>query len=106
MAWPTTSRHERGYGTAHVKMRALLIRTVTLCEECTRQGRVTVGTIADHIKPLADGGTGDRSNYQLLCKSCSDEKGLADKGQAARPARGVDHSGRPTAPNHPWNQRG
>ena len=103
MAWPTTSRHERGYGTAHVRMRALLMQTVILCEECTRHGRVTVGTIADHIKPLADGGTGDRSNYQLLCKPCSDAKGLADKGHKQR---GADRSGYPTAADHPWNRQG
>lgn len=104
MAWPTTSRHERGYGTAHDKMRTLLIRTVILCEECNRQGRSTPGTIADHIKPLAKGGTGERANYQLLCKPCSDAKTLADKGATARPIGGVDRSGRPTSTDHPWNR--
>lgn len=105
MAWPTTSRHERGYGAAHDRIRTLLMRTVILCEECSRNDRVTVGTIADHIKPLADGGTGDRSNYQLLCKPCSDAKGLADKGQSARPTGGVDRKGRPTTADHPWNRQ-
>lgn len=104
MAWPTTSRHQRGYGTAHDKMRALLIRTVITCEECDRQGRSTPGTIADHIVPLAKGGTGARSNYQLLCKTCSDEKTLADKGQTARPKGGVGLDGRPTDASHPWNR--
>ena len=103
MAWPTTSRHERGYGTEHDKMRALLLREVVTCEECTRQGRETPGFIADHIKPLARGGTGERSNYQLLCKECSDEKTLADKGHEPR-ISGVDRSGRPTSANHPWNR--
>jgi 5-methylcytosine-specific restriction protein A len=105
MAWPTTSRHARGYGAAHDKMRALLMRTVILCEECTRQRRSTRGTVADHIKPLAQGGTGARSNYQLLCLPCSDAKGLADKGQTARPKGGVGRDGRPTDPAHPWNRR-
>lgn len=104
MAWPTTSRHQRGYGTAHDKMRAHLIATVILCEECTRQGRSTPGVIADHIKPLAKGGTGARSNYQLLCRDCSDAKTLADKGQSSRPKGGVDRSGRPTDAAHPWNR--
>lgn len=103
MAWPTASRHERGYGTAHDKMRKHLIETVVLCEECTRNGRITPGTIADHIKPLAQGGTGERSNYQLLCKPCSDAKGLKDKGQHAQQG-GVDRSGRPTSADHPWNR--
>ena len=105
VAWPTTSRHDRGYGTAHDKMRRHLIRTVVTCEECERQGRVTVGTIADHIKPLAKGGTGDRSNYQLLCQPCSDAKSLADKGQTAKPRGGVGRDGRPTDAAHPWNRR-
>lgn len=105
MAWSTTSRHKRGYGTAHDQMRAHLMRTVILCEECTRKGHVAVGKIADHKVPLAQGGTGDRSNYQLLCQDCSDRKTLADKGQSARPKGGVDATGRPTDPNHPWNRR-
>jgi len=106
MAWPTTSRHQRGYGTEHDKMRKLLMETVVTCEECERNGRTTVGTIADHIKPLAKGGTGERSNYQLLCEPCSDAKTLADKGAQARAGKpGVDRSGRPTAPDHPWNRR-
>lgn len=104
MAWPTTSRHQRGYGTAHDKMRKHLLATVVTCEECERQGRTTAGTIADHILPLANGGTGERSNYQLLCKDCSDAKTLADKGHVAAPQGGVDRAGRPTARNHPWNR--
>lgn len=105
MAWSKESRHKRGYGTAHDKMRAMLMRTVILCEECTRNGRDSLGTIADHIVPLSRGGTGDRSNYQLLCQDCSDAKTLADKGHAATGLRrGVDASGRPTDPRHPWNR--
>ncbi|GGB21428.1 hypothetical protein GCM10011380_08740 [Sphingomonas metalli] len=74
-----------------------------VCEECRRQGRTTLGRIADHVKPLAEGGTGERSNYQLLCQACSDAKGLKDKGQQAR-AIGVDRTGRPTSASHPWSQ--
>jgi 5-methylcytosine-specific restriction protein A len=105
MGWPTTSRHQRGYGTEHDKMRAHLLRTIVTCEECERQGRVTPGHIADHIQPLAHGGTGDRSNFQLLCKDCSDAKTLADKGASDRmKLTGVDRSGRPTSADHPWNR--
>jgi len=104
MAWPTTSRHLRGYGTAHDKMRKHLLATVVTCEGCERQGRSTPGAIADHIKPLAEGGTGERSNYQLLCEHCSDAKTLADKGQTALPKGGVGRDGRPTDASHPWNR--
>ena len=105
MAWPTTSRHARGYGWAHDKMRAHLLATVVTCEECDRQGVVTPGVIADHIVPLAAGGTGDRGNYQLLCRACSDAKTLADKGAVAKPEGGVDRSGRPTSAGHPWGRQ-
>lgn len=84
------SRHQRGYGREHEKMRELLMTTVVVCEECKRHGRVTLGTIADHIKPLAKGGTGDRSNYQLLCRACADAKDAADRGAKRRPVTGID----------------
>jgi 5-methylcytosine-specific restriction enzyme A len=107
MAWPTTSRHERGYGTAHDKMRALLIRTVITCEECDRQGRSTPGTIADHIVPLAKGGTGERSNYQLLCADCALAKDARDAGRGESiGGKGIGRDGRPTSADHPWNRCG
>jgi 5-methylcytosine-specific restriction protein A len=87
------TRQQRGYGREHEAIRADLITTVILCEECTRRGRITPGTIADHIKPLAQGGTGDRSNYQLLCRPCDLAKQATDRGQTAhakRPAIGLD----------------
>ena len=105
MAWSTASRHQRGYGAEHERMRDLLMRTVILCEECTRHGRVAAGTVADHIKPLAVGGGRGRSNYQLLCQPCSDAKTIADRGQQARP-RGGGADGWPTDPRHPWNRGG
>lgn len=74
------SRHKRGYGKEHERIRAEMMRTIVLCEECTRQGRVTVGTVADHIRRLSDGGTGERSNYQLLCKQCDLDKQVRDRG--------------------------
>ena len=105
MGWSKVSRHQRGYGTAHDKMRAHLLATVITCEgECKAKGIETLGTIADHIVPLSRGGTGERANYQLLCKVCSDAKTLADKGAKARPVGGVDRSGRPTSASHPWNR--
>ena len=106
MAWSRTSRHNRGYGAAHDRMRRHLMKTVVLCEECRRQGKTTVGTIADHIVPLAKGGDASRSNYQLLCQSCSDAKTAADKGVSpARRGRGIGRDGRPISPDHPWNRR-
>ena len=86
-------------------MRALLLRTIVTCEECARNGIETPGKIADHKIPLSRGGTGARSNYQLLCAPCSDAKTLSDKGAKPKPKGGVDRSGRPTTADHPWNRR-
>jgi 5-methylcytosine-specific restriction protein A len=74
-------------------MREHLLATVVLCEECARQGRTTAGTIADHIIPLAAGGTNDRDNYQLLCRDCDRAKLAKDNGRIAtarKPEIGVD----------------
>jgi 5-methylcytosine-specific restriction protein A len=81
---------ERGYGWRHQQIRAELMRTIILCEECTRQGKVRVGTIADHKVSLAKGGTQDRSNYQLLCRECAAEKDANDRGKPLKPKRGWD----------------
>lgn len=90
MAWSKVSRHKRGYGTAHDKMRQHLLSTVILCEACTRAGRTTPGTIADHIIPKAKGGTDDRGNYQLLCKPCSDAKTIREAGGKPKQEIGLD----------------
>ena len=87
------TRHQRGYGKEHERIRAELLKTVILCEECTRNGRVSAGWIADHIVPLAKGGTGDRSNYQLLCRRCASVKDARDRGHTKR--RGCDVHGWP-----------
>lgn len=86
------SRHQRGYGWQHELMRAHLLATVVICEECARHGRTSAGYIADHIVPLAKGGTGERSNYQLLCRDCAAEKDARDRGRPRRkkPIFGLD----------------
>ena len=95
--WRATGKTttERGYGWQHQLMRAELIRTVIICEECARKGRITAGTIADHIIPLAKGGTGDRSNYQLLCGTCAEAKDAKDRGATLKPKRRIMPDGWP-----------
>jgi 5-methylcytosine-specific restriction protein A len=95
MAWARTSRQSRGYGAAHDKMRAHLMATVILCEECTRQGRTTIGTIADHRVAKAKGGTDERTNYQLLCVGCHRVKSLTERGKAAKPKQTIGIDGWP-----------
>jgi 5-methylcytosine-specific restriction protein A len=79
-AWATTrkSRQARGYGRDHELMRAQMLSEEPLCRPCKKQGRITQATIADHLKPLSEGGTGDRENMQPICKPCHDEKTAAE----------------------------
>lgn len=85
------TRQQRGYGKEHFRIRQELLDTVIFCEECTRRGRkYVIGQIADHVIPLAKGGTGDRSNYQLLCRSCASTKDAWDRGKRRKRAIGVD----------------
>lgn len=85
---------QRGYGSAHQQMRAYLKATVVTCEHCASATppRTRVGCVADHIIPLAKGGTGERSNYAWLCQQCADIKDAKDRGKPLkqRPRIGLD----------------
>lgn len=83
-AWRTTrkSRQARGYGRQHEIMREIVLREEPLCRPCQAEGRVTAATIADHIKPLSEGGTGDRENYQGICRPCHHMKTKAESERA------------------------
>ncbi|WP_184243798.1 HNH endonuclease [Novosphingobium chloroacetimidivorans] len=85
-AWATTrkSRQARGYGRAHELTREQVLREEPLCRPCAKQGRVTQATIADHIKPKAEGGTDDRENYQGICHPCHVAKTAEESARAAR----------------------
>ncbi|MBB4857186.1 5-methylcytosine-specific restriction endonuclease McrA [Novosphingobium chloroacetimidivorans] len=43
---------------------------------------MTQATIADHIKPKAEGGTDDRENYQPICDLCHVLKTAAEAKRA------------------------
>lgn len=83
MAWPTTSRHLRGYDHRWDKLRkTILQRDKHLCQPCLAKGRVTVATQVDHIRPKAKGGTDDEGNLQAICKPCHDEKTARESAEA------------------------
>lgn len=85
------SRHRRGYGREHVRLRAILLQTEPLCRLCKAKGRATPATIADHIVPIANGGAvHDLANMQPVCDPCHRDKTLRDQGKRVRPTIGLD----------------
>lgn len=85
---------QRGYGKEHKRIREELKRTVIFCQKCPPVPLV-LGCVADHIIPLAKGGTGDRSNYQWLCQPCADKKDAEDRGVTYKPKRQIGPDGWP-----------
>lgn len=59
-------------------MRSALFTREPLCRECKRNGRVSLATQRDHVKPLAEGGADDETNEQGLCDECHEAKSLAE----------------------------
>lgn len=69
----------RGYGSAHRRWREMVLRRDPLCVMCEKVGRVEPSVIADHIKPLAQGGAPfDMANGQGLCMACHNRKTASD----------------------------
>lgn len=81
------SRHDRGYGSDYDRMRARVLREEPLCRPCDAQGFVTASVTADHIKPLAEGGTGDRENMQGICSACHKAKTALEAARAKKRRR-------------------
>ena len=80
------SRHERGYGSAWERLRLVVLqRDMGLCQVCRTKGRLTPGSIVDHVRPKAEGGTDDLENLQVICKPCHTMK------TAGESARGGEH---------------
>lgn len=78
------SRQARGYDRAHELMRERVLIEEPLCRACQAEGRVSATTRADHIIPLAEGGTGERSNYQGLCHPCHVAKTARESARARK----------------------
>ena len=56
------------------RMRRQLFQREPLCQPCKANGRVTIATIRDHVRPLAEGGTDTEDNVQAICADCHQEK--------------------------------
>jgi 5-methylcytosine-specific restriction protein A len=56
-------------------VRAAFLREHPVCARCEGRGRVVAAVVADHIKPLKDGGARfDWANLQGLCVPCHNSK--------------------------------
>lgn len=79
-AWAPSAPQQvkRIRGRAGQRLRHQVLSEEPLCRRCDEQGLVTASAIADHIVPLSQGGTNDRSNFQGLCVPCHDEKSKAE----------------------------
>ena len=70
------SAFERGYNSCWQKVSKLFLAKHPFCEECERNGKLTLATVVDHVNPHR----GDEvlfwseSNWQPLCKKCHDSK--------------------------------
>jgi len=99
---------ERLRGRAGVRQRRRrLDRTDGLCERCQAKGIVRLAAVVDHVTPLALGGSDEDRNTRNLCQPCHDEVTAEQFGHREPvKGRGVNRSGRPTSPDHPWNRSG
>ena len=91
----TASRHERGYGSAWVRLREVILRRdLYLCQPCQKAGRTTPATAVDHIRPKASGGSDEAGNLQAICRECHADKtrdeAAAAQGRTAMARTGLD----------------
>ena len=64
---PTTKNR---YGRVWKRIRVRYITAHPLCEQCIKEGRITVATEVHHKLPLSRGGTHDVKNLMALCTPC------------------------------------
>lgn len=80
----TTQTVERKRGWAGVQDRGRIRRRdCGLCQECKRQGRVSLGSAVDHKTPLWAGGSDEDENKELLCGPCHDAKSKREAAERA-----------------------
>ena len=89
------TRHERGYGSAWVKLRlSIMSRDRYLCQPCLAKDRPTPAVAVDHIIPKSLGGTDRDDNLQAICGPCHDAKTEREaaeaQGRRIKPTIGLD----------------
>ena len=61
---------KKRYGRAWKRIRDSYASEHPFCERCYKEGKLIPVEQVHHIKPLAEGGTHERSNLISLCASC------------------------------------
>jgi 5-methylcytosine-specific restriction protein A len=86
--WARDERHvdKRLRGRAGQRARRAVLDEEPLCRKCLEQGRTTASEVVDHIRPLSQGGSDQRSNKQGLCVPCHDAKTKAEAAEGRRRA--------------------
>lgn len=76
-----------------------------LCERCLRQSKRVKASVVNHVG--RHGGNWQRfinGPFESTCKPCHDSA-IQREEKRGLSCVGVDVTGRPTDPNHPWNSR-
>lgn len=81
---------ERIRGRRGQAMRKRRLANEPLCRMCKSEGRTTLATVPDHIKPLALGGEDVDSNIRCLCAEHHDEVTRQEFKQRERVTIGAD----------------
>lgn len=73
---------ERGYDARWRKARKHFLTLNPLCVHCSKDGKIAVATVVDHIKPHKGNRImfWDRFNWQALCASCHSKKTAKEDG--------------------------
>jgi 5-methylcytosine-specific restriction enzyme A len=70
------TRTQRGYGNDWLRLSKQAIAHQPWCSQCGTSEDLT----ADHLVPLAAGGTSTPENVQVLCRRCNSGKGATHRG--------------------------
>ena len=104
--WPTTSRHDRGYGSEWERTRKRILErdhNVCQCVHCKADERVRVATHVDHIvsrdkaKSLGwpTARTESDDNLQALNEECHNRKTQEERGRTYTPPQKIGLDGFP-----------
>lgn len=87
------------------QLRRIHLDRQPLCQECKRQGRLTLGNTVHHLKPHGGAWSlfNNADNLETLCSSC--HSGSAQQQERIGYASTVGNDGWPTDNKHPFNKR-